>query len=299
MTARQDRAATPLGSEGSELGVAVVRPGSSERVDTALKWGLPLAALSLLLGYWTWVTTTGRISPLLVPTPMDTLSTFVTIYAPGGLAWYHLRVTLIEAIGGFLLGAAVAIVLASLAAVSVNFKRTVYPFVIALQVTPRIAVAPIIIAALGFGIFPKVVLAAIICFFPILINMLTGLLSVPQSVEEMFRSLGSSKAAYFRAAMLPSALPYLMPGLLIGISFALIGAIVGEFISGSAGLGFLIKSFSFLLNMAGSYAVLFSLTIMGLVLFAGMTLVSRIVLFWEHERGLTLRSAQKARRSKV
>jgi NitT/TauT family transport system permease protein len=256
---------------------------------------LPVLILSVIVGIWQYMTIDEKVSRLILPPPMDVVRSFWELFQPGGLGWSHLFTTFFEAIVGFALATVTAVFIATFAALSVNFKRAIYPFVVALQVTPRIAVSPIIIAALGFGMLPKVVIAALVCFFPILINLLTGLLSVGPNIEEMFRSLRAPKRSFFRYAMVPCALPYAMPGFLTGISFALIGAIVAEFISGSSGLGYLIKNFSFLLNMGASYAVVVSLTMMGLVLFALMNLAKPYIVFWESDRRLSAKSKRMRR----
>jgi len=258
---------------------------------------LPLVLLVVGIGFWQWLTIDEKVSRLILPPPGAVASSFIELFKPGGIGWFHLGITFFEAMAGFLLATVVATVIATCASLSSTFKRAIYPYVIALQVTPRIAVSPIIIAALGFGTMPKVVIASLVCFFPILINLLTGLLSVGHNIEEMFRSVRAPKRSFFRYAMVPCALPYAMPGFLTGISFALIGAIVAEFISGSQGLGYLIKNFSFLLNMGASYAVVFSLTAMGLVLFGLMNLAKPAIVFWESDRMLTARSKRMLKRS--
>lgn len=284
-----DDAAIPVGLPPAPAG----HRATITRMATA--FGLPLLILIVGIGFWQWLTVDEKVSRLILPPPAAVASSFWELFQPGGLGWFHLGITFFEAMAGFLLATVVATVIATSASLSTTFKRAIYPYVIALQVTPRIAVSPIIIAALGFGILPKVVIAALVCFFPILINLLTGLLSVGHNIEEMFRSVRAPKRSFFRYAMVPCALPYAMPGFLTGISFALIGAIVAEFISGSRGLGYLIKNFSFLLNMGASYAVVLSLTMMGLVLFGLMNLAKPAIVFWESDRRLTARSKRALR----
>lgn len=284
---------------GPESSVIAARSRSARARHAAAVYGLPLLIFVLILGVWHAFTVNETVSRLILPTPWDVFESFYRLFKPGGIGWPHLFTTFTEALLGFLLASVAAIAIATLAALSLPFKRAIYPYIVALQVTPRIAVSPILIAALGFGMLPKVVIAALVCFFPILINILTGLLSVGHNLEEMFRSMRASKRSFFRYAMVPSALPYAMPGFLTGISFALIGAIVAEFISGSEGLGYLIKNFSFLLNMGASYAVVFSLTLMGLVLFGLLTLLKPYIVFWESDKRLTHRSQQKLKGSKA
>jgi len=287
-----------LDDTATTVGFPPAPTGTRRKVTRiAASFGLPLGIFLVAVGFWHYLTVDEKISRLILPPPAAVASSFWELFKPGGIGWFHLGITFFEAIAGFLLATVVATVIATLASLSTTFKRAIYPYVVALQVTPRIAVSPIIIAALGFGMLPKVVIAALVCFFPILINLLTGLLSVGHNIEEMFRSVRAPKRSFFRYAMVPCALPYAMPGFLTGISFALIGAIVAEFISGSQGLGYLIKNFSFLLNMGASYAVVLSLTMMGLVLFGLMNLAKPAIVFWESDRRLTARSKRMLRRS--
>lgn len=254
------------------------------------------AVLSIVFAVWWWLTDQRVLSPLILPPPLEVAEAWADITAGSGLVWKHVGVTLLEASLGFTLGSAAAAAVAISAALSTRFRTLAYPYIIAFQVTPRIAVAPIIIAALGFGLAPKVAIAATICFFPVLLNMLTGLLSIDPSAEEMFRSIGASRFKTFTKLMLPTSMPFTMAGLQTGVSFALIGVIVAEFISASAGLGFLTKKFSFELNMAASYAVVIWLTIMGLVLFALLKLATRYIVYWESDAGLTAHSSRHAKR---
>jgi len=158
---------------------------------------------------------------------------------------------------------------------------------VALQVTPRIAVAPIIVAWLGFGMEPKIAIAAIICFFPIFINTLTGLMQVDEDRLEMFTSMRASRWQVFRHLQLPGAMPVIMAGFKTGISLALIGAIVGEFVSASVGMGVMIQRFSYQLLLAEAFAVLIMLTMMGLILYGAASLADRYVVFWKHDELLT------------
>lgn len=273
-----------------------VNPASRTRGWT--KVAPPIALTVAFVLTWHLIAASELISRLIVPFPWAVAESFAEITWGNGLIWPHAWVTVAEALAGFGLGSAAAALVAVIAAVSPAFNRMVYPFMVAFQVTPRIAVAPIIIAWLGFGMAPKVVIGATICFFPVFLNMLTGLLSAEPTSLEMFRSLGASKRKVFTHLMLPTALPITFAGLQTGISFALIGVIVGEFISASQGLGYLIKAFSFELNIPGSYAVLLALTIIGLLLFGAMKAITKFVVFWQSDDGLTARSARKAARSR-
>ena len=258
---------------------------------------LPAVALFVLLvALWELLVRFELVSEFVLPPPVDVLTSFVGL-AGRSLLWNNAWITLVETLLGFVIGSGLAFVVAIGAGLSRLVRRMVYPYMVALQVTPRIAFTPIIIAALGFGITPKVVLAATICFFPVFINTLTGMTAVEASSIEMFRSLRASRWQTFRQLMLPSALPVVFAGLKTAMTLALIGAIVGEFVAAQEGLGLLVQQFSFSLNMDAAFAVLIFLTLLGLVLFLAMEWGDRVLCFWTHDRTLTHRSARLRRRA--
>jgi NitT/TauT family transport system permease protein len=164
-------------------------------------------------------------------------------------------------------------------------------------VTPRIAIAPIVIAWAGFGYSSKIIIAAIIAFFPVYVNALTGILTVDADAREMFRSLGAGRLQTFVRLMLPSSLPVMFAGLKTAASLALVGAVVGEFISAEAGLGLLVQQFSYQLSVADAFAVIFMLMLMGLLLYGSMEYLERITVFWLHDSRLVARTRRRAARA--
>lgn len=236
------------------------------------------------------------VDSLLLPAPSKIFTNLINIMFQSGLMWHHFGVTLYETVAGFLIGSVIGFVLAVLAAQFVGFKTYSTPYVIALQVTPRIALAPLIIAWFGFGVSAKVVIAAVICFFPPFVNTLTGLLDYDRDRMEMFRSLRASRWQIFTQLQLPGAMPIIMAGLKTAISLALIGAIVGEFISASEGLGLLMQRFTFQLNMAASFAILVTLTLMGLILYWIMELLDDRLVYWRHDTRLQQRATRDRKR---
>jgi NitT/TauT family transport system permease protein len=257
----------------------------------------PLLTGVAFLALWQITAQTGVVNNLILPEPLKVLDAFAYMTWEDGLVWSHAKVTLIESVLAFVLAAVSAAALAIGATLSPLFKRMIYPYMIAFQVTPRVAIAPAVIAMLGFGMEPKIVIGAGIAFFPIFLNVLTGLATVDPDTREMFRSLGASRRKIFTHLMLPSAAPISFAGLQAGISFALIGAVVGEFFSSSAGLGFLLVQFSFELNMPGAFAVFIWLTLIGLLLFGVTQVISRLVVFWIRDEGLVARSERRSRRA--
>lgn len=250
---------------------------------------LQLGAFAAVIFVWWFAAARGIVSPRILPGPGDVVVAFWDLLISGVLI-DNLGVTVYEVIAGFVLGSVGGFVIAVGASLSVSFRQVVTPYMVALQVTPRVAIAPLLFIWLGFGAFPKVVLAATICFFPVFINTLTGLTIIGEDEKELFKSLRASRSQEFFRLRLPSAMPVTFAGLKTAISLALIGAIVGEFVSADQGLGLLIQRFSFQLNSSAAYAVLFTLTILGLLLYALMELVDRYVVFWNRDERMLHRT---------
>jgi NitT/TauT family transport system permease protein len=170
------------------------------------------------------------------------------------------------------------------------------PYAVALQVTPRIAIAPLIIAWAGFGYSSKIWIAAIIAFFPVYVNSLTGILTVDEDAREMFRSLGASRWQTFMHLMVPGSLPVMFAGLKTAAGLSL-GAVVGEFISAERGLGVLVQQFSSQLAIADAFAVILMLMFLGLLLYGAMEWLERTTVFWLHDARLVARSRRRAARA--
>ncbi|MDH3682412.1 MAG: ABC transporter permease [Acidimicrobiia bacterium] len=258
--------------------------------------GLQVGALVVVVGLWALAADRGWVSERILPPPLDVWRSFWNLLTDG-ILFDHLGVTLWEVFAGFVLGSAGGFLIAVAGSLWVPFRRVIYPYMVALQVTPRVAIAPLLFIWLGFGAFPKIVLAATICFFPVMINTLTGLTIVDEESDELFRSLGATRRQRFFRLALPGAMPVIFAGLKTAISLALIGAIVGEFVSAQEGLGLLIQRFSFQLNSSAAYAVLLTLTAIGLALYGLMELIDRWVVFWNRDERLAKRSERAAARN--
>ncbi len=139
-------------------------------------------------------------------------------------------------------------------------------------------------------------IAGLISFFPIFVNTLTGLLMPDPQEEELFRSLGASKAKTFVHVLLPTAAPLIFAGLRIGLTLALAGAVVGEFVSAQVGLGLLVQRFSYQLNLDDAFAVILVLTVIGLLLYAAISLADRLIVFWRRDESLPARTRSRQRR---
>ena len=273
-----------------------ITPNTDTRFDNLLFRIVPhLILFALILVIWEAAVRLGFITSIIIPRPTAIMGAIVELYFVKGTIYNHFFVTLTEAVVGFLIGASVAVTLAVCSALSDQFRRYVSPYAIVLNVTPGIALTPIIIAWFGYGMGSKIALAAVLCFFPIFVNTLTGLLQRDEDREELFRSVGASNEQIFRKLRVPAALPLLFAGMKIGLTTALIGAVVAEFSQATEGVGVLMSRFSFQLDMASSLATLLSMTLIGLILFYSMEFLDDRIVFWRRETRRAAASRAKAR----
>lgn len=247
---------------------------------------LELACIPLLfivaVGSWEAIIAWLKVPPYVVPAPSAIWASLVRGLTSGLLLKNGL-VTLTEAMMGFVSAAVLAIVLGSLIAQSRFVERVIYPYLIVIQTTPKVAIAPLFIIWFGFGITSKVIMAGIISFFPILVNVIAGLRSTDPQRIELMRSLRASRWQIFKMVMLPSALPMIFAGLQVAIIFSLLGAIVGEFVGSKEGLGNLIMQMNINLDTAGVFAVLVCLSSIGITLHLIMRWIQHKLLFWAEQ----------------
>ena len=200
-----------------------------------------------------------------------------------GVYLFHLKVTLAEIVLGFLVGAGLGFVLGALIALNRTVAYFLRPYVLVFQTIPKVALAPLIVLWFGLGISSKVVSAAIICFFPVMVNTIAGLNAADRERIDLLRAMGASRLQIFSMLRLPTAGGYIFAGLEIAVTFALIGVIVTEFLGAEAGLGMLMQSMNFTMDVAGSFSVIVVLSAVGVVLTSLITLLRRRLIFWEGE----------------
>jgi len=218
------------------------------------------------------------VKPVILPPPS-------LIFLAIGKHWAYLLSnsvpTLIAVSAGFALAAALGFLIAVGIAYSRWVSELTYPFLVAAQVLPKVALAPLFLIWFGFGLTPKVVIAALIAFFPIVINTARGLSSVEPELVQYMNSLGASRWETFMKISLPWALPYIFASFRIAITLAVVGAVVGEFISSDTGLGYVISYANTSLDTDVMFAGIFVLSALGVVLFLLVVLVERLVLSWQ------------------
>jgi NitT/TauT family transport system permease protein len=241
---------------------------------------LRLVLITAFLGTWELAVRVLAIPAFVLPAPS---SVFMALYRGIASSLYidHIWITLVEVLLGFVLGTSVAFVLGTAIALSRRVEYFLYPFIVMFQAMPKVALAPLIIVWFGLGLTSKVVSAALVAFFPLMVNTIVGLRSADEDRINLMRSLNASRGQIFWMLQLPNAMPYVFAGLEIAMIFALIGAIVAEFVGASAGLGMLIQSMNFTLDVAGQFSVLLLLSMIGLILSAIVSEARRRVLFWD------------------
>lgn len=249
-----------------------------------------------LLLAWETGSRSGYLDPLFYPRPSAILASFWRIYVTQGNVWYHLYSSLGLVLAGFIAGSILGIALGSLVGLNPLVRRFLKPYVIVLEATPRIALAPLLIAALGFGAQSKIAIIMLVCFFAPFINTLSGVVNVNEQKLELFRSLGASKTRILQKLVLPEAVPVIMAGERLALTAALSGVLVAEFIQRDKGIGALILTYTRNLNMASAFACIFTLTIVGFLVFRGMEMLDHRIAFWKHEDGLNRASARRKAR---
>lgn len=254
--------ATPSAPEIESSLMTPKKPTAGQRISGVLKtWSILLIGIIGLLIWHYSVIWTG-IEDFILPSPLQVVNAFET-QLQDPLFYEHLRITFQAAITGFFLAAVVAITLGTIVSQVKVVERMIMPYIAAIQTIPKVALAPLFVIWFGYGISSKVVMSAVICFFPILINVIEGLNSADPERIRMLTVFGAKKRQIFTMVKLPSALPFIFAGLDIGVVFAILGAVVGEFLGAQRGLGVLLLQTQYLFDIAGMFAVLVVLSIMG------------------------------------
>ena len=246
------------------------------------RWGRfvwPLVVFVVVVGTWEILTRAEVFNRFILPRPTAIVDA-MTELAVESFFWDAVRVTVTETAAGWALGSIVGFLLGAAIASFTVLRQGLYPYVVLFQGLPKVALAPLFVVWFGFGITSKIVMAAAICFFPLLVNTISGLDSVDDSAKSFMRAYGASKRHVFMKLSLPEALTSAFAGLKTGMSFALVGAIVGEFVGSQEGMGALIATFNFGLQVDSAFAVLVYLTLVGLILYLAIERLEQKIIFW-------------------
>ena len=242
-------------------------------------WLTPVMILVGIVVLWELWVQIWNIPKWQLPSPSEIA---LELAASRGLLLGHTLVTLEEIVLGFIAALAAGLLLATGIAYSRILERSVYPIVIASQTVPIIAIAPLLLIWVGYGIAPKVIVVALICFYPIAVNTVDGLKAVDPDMVNMIKTLGASRWQVFTKLQMPTAMPYMFSGIKVGISVSVIAAVIGEWVGASAGLGYLITYSQPLFLTARVFAAIVVLSAMGISLFVLASVVERMMLPWHY-----------------
>jgi len=245
----------------------------------------PLFA-ALVLGYWEFHVRYFQVEALLLP-PSSHIATAFWNGMASGLFLQHFAITIYRALSGFAIAALFGIALGAVISQFRFVERTVYPWVVALQTVPKIAIAPLILVWCGYGSLSKVVTATLVAFFPVLVNTIIGLRSCEQSKLDLMRSLRASRWLTFRMVELPNALPFVFAGLSVAAVFSILGALVGEFVGSKNGIGFLILDANYQLNIPRVFALLILLGLYGIICHLALQFAHKKLVFWNEPKDVT------------
>ena len=239
-----------------------------------------LAALAIFLFGWQALVWLLELPAFILPSPAQVGARFGRALADGTLL-RHTGTTLVEVLAGLGSGVLFATLLGYLLSRSTFLENVLQPFLVASQAIPTVAIAPLLVIWFGPGLFSKVLICALIVFFPVLVNTVVGLRNVPDNLRDLMRSLRANRWQTFRLLEFPAALPVLLGGLRIGATLSVIGAVVGELVGANRGLGFLINVGRGQYDTALVFVGVFTLVILALILYSVVLLAERRLLRWQ------------------
>ena len=243
----------------------------------AYQWLYPVAGFAVILGIWQFYADVWHVSKIVLPSPADILRVSWQQWA---LLLRETWPTTLESVYGFILAVAIGVPMAVCVANSRVLNLSLYPILIAMQSIPKVAVAPIVLVWFGLGLESKLAIAFLVAFFPIVVDTATGLQATPPGLLELARSLRASRWQIFWKVQFPAALPFVFSGAKVAITLAVIGAVIGEFVGSVNGLGNLLLSANSQLNGPLAWAALVWLSLLGVLLFAAVALLEKIVMPW-------------------
>jgi NitT/TauT family transport system permease protein len=241
----------------------------------------------LMVALWEGFAQAGVLPPIVLPAPSAIAVRLVDLFQSGDI-WPHLLATTIEVLAGFALGVAAGFAFGVIVALVPSVEKFLYPYIVALQTVPKVAIAPLFLIWFGYGISSKIVIAALVCFFPVLVSVMSAFHTTDRDQLDMMKAFGASRWQTFRHLRTFAALPTIFAGIEIASVFAVIGALVGEFVGAQAGLGYLISVLNFNIDVPGVFAVLIVLSLLGSVLHAIVQFIGRRSVFWIRSERITI-----------
>jgi NitT/TauT family transport system permease protein len=248
---------------------------------TARRWSMLITAAIFLLA-WQGAVLVFRLPAFILPTPLQVAERFLRALSDGSLL-RHTAATLIEVFSGLFAGILFAAILGYFLSRSTFLENILQPFLVASQAVPTVAIAPLLVIWFGPGIFSKILICALIVFFPVLVNIVVGMRAVPENLRDLMRSMRADRWQTLRLLELPAALPVLLGGLRIGATLSVIGAVVGELVGANRGLGFLINVGRGQYDTALVFVGVFTLVILALSLYGIVVWLEKHLLRWQQE----------------
>ena len=240
-------------------------------------WAIPMIILVVLIVIWEIWVQFGDIPKWQLPAPSSIAQEIVASWS---LLLHHAYITLQEVVAGFIVALVSGLLLAMTIVRSKILERALLPILVSSQTIPIIAIAPLLLIWVGYGLASKIIVVVLISFYPIAVNTIDGLKAINTDMVAMMRSLGASRWQIFSKLQVPTSLPYMFSGIKVGISISVISAVIGEWVGASGGLGYLIKFSQPLFLTSRVFAAIFVLSVMGVGLFALAGLVERLMLPW-------------------
>jgi NitT/TauT family transport system permease protein len=256
-------------------------------IDSVPRWIAMSFVFAVFIGIWQFVTGFGFVSPIILPTPWETLQDMIFVgknLLSGGYLFSALWITILEVIYGFALAIAIGLSLGILVGETAFGEKAVMPYLVAIDTMPKVAFAPLFVAWLGFGIESKVALAAFIATFPIVVGTAAVLHAADENARMLFKTLGASRLQTLFKMKFPAGLPQIFTGLKIGAVGVMAGAITGEFLGGGKGFGEQIRVAASQLNTPRVFSLILYLSLVGLALYLFVQFTQRKVVFWHTER---------------
>ncbi|MEU9895885.1 ABC transporter permease [Streptomyces phaeochromogenes] len=245
-----------------------------------MEFGWPVLGLAAAIGTWALAVVVFDVPEIILPSPADVLDAFLRV--PGYLLGEALT-TLVVIVLGFALAVAAGLVIGVAIAASRIVELMFSPLLVAFNAVPKVALAPLLVVWMGFGQQPKVVMALLVCFFPVVLSVAGGLTSTPVELVELARSLRASRTQTFLRFRFPSALPQIFVGLKVAMPLSAVGAVIGEFSAGDEGLGFVVVQSGANSDTALAFAAIALLGVMSVALFYALVLAERTLLPWVRE----------------
>ena len=259
----------------------LVRPARLKK--TWLPWTVVLSLFAFLL-VWALVSRLGGLPAFILPSPWQVALRFHKAVWEGNLL-LHTAVTLSEVLLGLLCGTAAAVALGYAIAKSRMFERLASPYLVASQAIPVVAIAPLLVIWFGPGMFSKVLICSLTVFFPVLVNTVVGVRSVPGSLRDLMLSLRATRPQILTRLEIPASLPILLGGLRVGATLSVIGAVVGELVGADRGLGFLVNSARGQYDTALVFVAVFTLVLLAMALYGLVALLEKKLLVWQEIHG--------------